>query len=448
MSDPNSTRMTRRAYLAVGLMLFALFFGAGNLLFPAALGQRAGTNVWWAITGFVLTGVGLPLAGVLAMGYSGCRNVQELAGRVHPLFGILFTLALYLSIGPAFAIPRTGTVSFEIAVRPFLSPDAGYWAQIVFLIVFFLVTLWLSINPQKLVGRIGGVLTPILLTTIVILIVKSLITPPGTPDAPTSAYGSPTVALLQGFIDGYNTLDALASFVFGILVLEFGTQHGATTRREVMGATMRAGMIAIGCLGLVYIFIAELGAASVEKLGILDTGAPVLAGSARLLFGEPGALILAVIVLLACLTTSIGLVTACASYFHAQFGGLSYKGYAVTFVIVSFAVGTFGLKTIISAAIPVLMFLYPLAIVLIALAFLHRRFGGRRSVYAWTIGLTLISALISGLEAAQIPLGAFGSFYGAHVPLHAVGLDWIFFAVAGFLIGFLDTRKAWATSAQ
>ena len=448
MSDPNSTRMTRRAYLAVGLMLFALFFGAGNLIFPAALGQRAGTNVWWAITGFVLTGVGLPLAGVLAMGYSGCRNVQELAGRVHPLFGILFTLALYLSIGPAFAIPRTGTVSFEIAVRPFLSPDAGYWAQIVFLIVFFLVTLWLSINPQKLVGRIGGVLTPILLTTIVILIVKSLITPPGTPGAPTSAYGSPTVAILQGFIDGYNTLDALASFVFGILVIEFVTQHGATTRREVMGATMRAGMIAIGCLGLVYIFIAELGAASVEKLGILDTGAPVLAGSARLLFGEPGALILAVIVLLACLTTNIGLVTACASYFHAQFGGLSYKGYAVTFVIVSFAVGTFGLKTIISAAIPVLMFLYPLAIVLIALAFLHRRFGGRRSVYAWTIGLTLISALISGLEAAQIPLGAFGSFYGAHVPLHAVGLDWIFFAVAGFLIGFLDTRKAWATSAQ
>ena len=448
MPDPNSTRMTRRAYLAVGLMLFALFFGAGNLIFPAALGQRAGTNVWWAITGFVFTGVGLPLAGVLAMGYSGCRNVQELAGRVHPLFGILFTLALYLSIGPAFAIPRTGTVSFEIAVRPFLSPDAGYWAQIVFLIVFFLVTLWLSINPQKLVGRIGGVLTPILLTTIVILIVKSLITPIGTPGAPTSAYGSPTVALLQGFIDGYNTLDALASFVFGILVIEFVSQHGATTRREVMGATMRAGMIAIGCLGLVYIFIAELGAASVEKLGILDTGAPVLAGSARLLFGEPGALILAVIVLLACLTTSIGLVTACASYFHAQFGGLSYKGYAVTFVIVSFAVGTFGLKTIISAAIPVLMFLYPLAIVLIALAFLHRRFGGRRSVYAWTVGLTLISALISGLEAAQIQLGAFGSFYGAHVPLHAVGLDWIFFAVAGFLIGFLDRREAWATSAQ
>lgn len=434
--------MTRRAYLAVGLMLFALFFGAGNLIFPAALGQRAGTNVWWAISGFVLTGVGLPLAGVLAMGYSGCRNVQELAGRVHPLFGVLFTLALYLSIGPAFAIPRTGTVSFEIAIRPFLPEDAPEWAQIVFLFVFFLITLWLSINPKKLVGRIGGILTPMLLTTIIVLIVKSLITPPGAYDAPTAAYATPTVAALQGFIDGYNTLDALASFVFGILVIEFVMQHGATTRHEVMGATFRAGMIAIGCLGVVYVFIAGLGAASVEQLGILDTGAPVLAGATRLLFGEPGALILAIIVLLACLTTSIGLITSCASYFHTQFGGLSYKGYAVTFVIVSFAVGTFGLKTIIAAAIPVLMFLYPLAIVLIALAFLDRRFGGRRSVYAWTVGLTLISALISGLEAAHIPLGAFGRFYNTHVPLHADGLDWIFFAVAGFLIGCLDRRKA------
>ena len=68
--------------IAIGLMLFALFFGAGNLIFPAAMGQAAGSNVWWAVLGFVVTGVGLPLAGVLAMGYSGCKNLQELAGRV------------------------------------------------------------------------------------------------------------------------------------------------------------------------------------------------------------------------------------------------------------------------------------------------------------------------------------------------------------------------------
>lgn len=437
---PDQKKLTGRSLIAIGLMLFALFFGAGNLIFPAALGQRAGTNVWWAMMGFVLTGVGLPLAGVLAMGRSGCRHVQDLAGRVHPVFGMLFTLALYLSIGPAFAIPRTGTVSYEIAVRPFLSEGASDWAQMIFLAIFFLITLWLSINPKKLVGRIGGVLTPILLTVIVVLIVKSLITPPGSHGAPTAAYATPIKAFVQGFVDGYNTLDALASFVFGILVIEFVTQRGATTRHEVMGATMRAGLIAIGCLGVVYVFIAGLGAASVEQLGILDTGAPVLAGSARLLFGELGAMILAIIVLLACLTTSIGLVTSCAHYFHSQFGGLSYKGYAVAFVIVSFAVGTFGLKTIISAAIPVLMFLYPLAIVLIVLAFLDPCFGGRRCVYAWAIGLTFVAALVSGLEAASVPLGAVGAFYDTHVPLHAVGMDWICFAVAGFLIGMAQAK--------
>lgn len=437
---PDQKKLTGRSLIAIGLMLFALFFGAGNLIFPAALGQRAGTNVWWAMMGFVLTGVGLPLAGVLAMGRSGCRHVQDLAGRVHPVFGMLFTLALYLSIGPAFAIPRTGTVSYEIAVRPFLSEGASDWAQMIFLAIFFLITLWLSINPKKLVGRIGGVLTPILLTVIVVLIVKSLITPPGSHGAPTAAYATPIKAFVQGFVDGYNTLDALASFVFGILVIEFVTQRGATTRHEVMGATMRAGLIAIGCLGVVYVFIAGLGAASVEQLGILDTGAPVLAGSARLLFGELGAMILAIIVLLACLTTSIGLVTSCAHYFHSQFGGLSYKGYAVAFVIVSFAVGTFGLKTIISAAIPVLMFLYPLAIVLIVLAFLDPCFGGRRCVYAWAIGLTFVAALVSGLEAASVPLGAVGTFYDTHVPLHAVGMDWICFAVVGFLIGMAQAK--------
>lgn len=437
---PDQKKLTGRSLIAIGLMLFALFFGAGNLIFPAALGQRAGTNVWWAMMGFVLTGVGLPLAGVLAMGRSGCRHVQDLAGRVHPVFGMLFTLVLYLSIGPAFAIPRTGTVSYEIAVRPFLSEGASDWAQMIFLAIFFLITLWLSINPKKLVGRIGGVLTPILLTVIVVLIVKSLITPPGSQGAPTAAYATPIKAFVQGFVDGYNTLDALASFVFGILVIEFVTQRGATTRHEVMGATMRAGLIAIGCLGVVYVFIAGLGAASVEQLGILDTGAPVLAGSARLLFGELGAMILAIIVLLACLTTSIGLVTSCAHYFHSQFGGLSYKGYAVAFVIVSFAVGTFGLKTIISAAIPVLMFLYPLAIVLIVLAFLDPCFGGRRCVYAWAIGLTFVAALVSGLEAASVPLGAVGTFYDTHVPLHAVGMDWICFAAVGFLIGIAQTK--------
>lgn len=170
--------------VAIGLMLFALFFGAGNLIFPAAMGQAAGVNVWWAVLGFVVTGVGLPLAGVLAMGYSGCKNLQELAGRVHPAYGLFFTVISYLTIGPFFAIPRTGSVSYEIAVRPFLQSGGSEAIMTGFLVLFFLISLWLSISPQKLVDRIGKILTPALLVAILLLIAKSFITPLGSPQEP------------------------------------------------------------------------------------------------------------------------------------------------------------------------------------------------------------------------------------------------------------------------
>ena len=170
--------LSLRAYLAIGMMLFALFFGAGNLIFPAALGQHAGSNVGWALAGFVLTGVGLPLLGVMAMGYSGCKDVEELAGRVHPIYGLIYTVALYLSIGPMFATPRTGTVAYEIAIKPFLQ-GMTLDMQPLFLAIFFGISLWLSISPQKLVNRIGNVLTPALLLVILLLIIKSFVTPIG-----------------------------------------------------------------------------------------------------------------------------------------------------------------------------------------------------------------------------------------------------------------------------
>lgn len=435
--NTENVKLSNRAYIAIGLMLFALFFGAGNLIFPASLGQQAGENVWWAVLGFIVTGVGLPLLGVMAMGYSGSKDVQALASRVHPVYGFIYTVLLYLTIGPAFAIPRTGTVSYEIAVKPFLGSGATDTSQTIFLVVFFLVTLWLSINPAKLVDRIGKVLTPLLLISICALIIKSLVTPMGAYQAPTDAYATTGIAVVQGILDGYNTMDALASLVFAILVIDFVKLSGAKTKEEVTSATFKAGLIAVAWLGFVYIFVANLGATSVSQLGILDTGAPVLAESAKLLFGNIGALILAVIVLLACLTTSIGLVTSCAKYFYRIYPGINYKAYAVIFAVVSFFIGMYGLKTIIVAAIPVLMFLYPLTIAIIALAFLDKAFQGRQCVYVWTIGLTLISAFVSGCETAEVNLGAFGQWFATYVPFHDVGMGWVSFTVGGLIIGFI-----------
>ena len=423
--------------IAIGLMLFALFFGAGNLIFPASMGQNAGENVWWAILGFIVTGVGLPLAGVLAMGYSGCKNLQELASRVHPAFGLFFTVVSYLTIGPCFATPRTGSVSYEIAIRPFLGDGNTDMIMTVFLVVFFGISYWLSASPQKLVDRIGKILTPALLIVILLLIAKSFITPLGTPEAATAAYATSSMAIVQGFLDGYNTMDAIASLVFAILVIEFVMEDGASAPEAITKEVFRAGLIAVGCLAFVYIFIAKIGADSVVAFGIQETGAPVLSKSAMILFGNVGAIISAAIVLLACLSTSIGLITSCATYFHTLVGGVGYKTWVAIFSVFSFGVAMFGLKTIIVAAIPVLMFIYPLVVVLVILTFLDKLFGGRQCVYAWTIGLTLITALINGTQTAKISLGSVDTFFNTMVPFHLIGMGWISFAVAGFIIGLI-----------
>ncbi len=423
--------------IAIGLMLFALFFGAGNLIFPASMGQNAGENVWWAVLGFVVTGVGLPLAGVLAMGYSGCKNLQELASRVHPVYGLFFTVISYLTIGPCFATPRTGSVSYEIAIRPFLGDGNTDMIMTVFLVVFFAISYWLSASPQKLVDRIGKILTPALLVVILLLIIKSFITPLGTPEAATAAYATSTMAVVQGFLDGYNTMDAIASLVFAILVIEFVMEDGAETPEAVTKEVFRAGLIAVGCLAFVYIFIAKIGADSVMAFGIQETGAPVLSKSAMILFGNVGAIILAAIVLLACLSTSIGLITSCATYFHSLIGGVGYKSWVAVFSVFSFGVAMFGLKTIIVAAIPVLMFIYPLVVVLVILTFLDKLFGGRQCVYAWTIGLTMITALVNGTQTAKIPLGSVDTFFNTMVPFHLIGMGWLSFAIVGFVIGLI-----------
>ncbi|WP_101912018.1 branched-chain amino acid transport system II carrier protein [Megasphaera vaginalis (ex Bordigoni et al. 2020)] len=431
------TTKSKNFFIPLGLMLFALFFGAGNLIFPASMGQHAGTNVWYAVLGFVFTGVGLPLAGVLAMGYSGCRNLEELAGRVHPVFGVCFTVISYMAIGPCFATPRTGSVSYEIAVRPFLENGGNDMIMTGFLVIFFVISYWLSATPSKLVDRIGKILTPALLITILILIAKSFITPLGVPQSPTDAYATAGTAWVTGFLEGYNTMDAIASLVFSVLVIEFIVADGVTSTMGITKEVFKSGVVAVGCLAFVYIFISKLGAESVTQMGILETGAPVLSNSAQILLGYGGAIILAIIVLLACLSTSIGLITSCATYFQLLLGHFGYKTYVAIFSVFSFGVAMFGLKTIIVAAIPVLMFVYPIVVVLIILTFLHKSFGGRQCVYAWTVGLTMMPALINGTQTAKISLGGIDTFFNTMVPLHSLGMGWVLFALAGFIIGLV-----------
>lgn len=420
---------------AVGLMLFALFFGAGNLIFPAFLGQQAGSNWLSAMSGFLLTGAGLPLLGVIAIGYSGSRDVQDLASRVTPWYGVAFAAVLYLAIGPLFATPRTATVTFEIGVTPFIGPEHKTIALAIFSAFFFGVTYWLSISPGKLVDRIGKVLTPALLATIAVLVGYAAFNPMGELQAAQGGFADRP--FVTGVLEGYQTMDALASLVFAIIVIDAARALGVRNRAQLLATTTVAGAVAAACLAVVYLLIGYMGATSVAGLGLQENGAAVLSKTAQHYFGMGGNVLLSAIVFLACLSTAVGLIISCSEYFNRLLPAVSYKTFVVIFTLVSMAFANKGLSGIISISVPVLMLLYPLTVVIILLAFLNNWFGGSRVVYVCTIFATLVVGVLDAWKAAFNFAPETAALINSIFPLYDIGMGWLLPASIGFVLGLV-----------
>lgn len=434
-------KLSFSSYLVIGVMLFALFFGAGNLIFPAQLGQYAGTNLWPAIFGFLITGVGLPFLGIVAIGFSGSRNLQDLASRIHPLYAVIFTSLLYLTIGPFFAAPRTGAVAFDIGITPFISEGNMQIASIIFTLLFFGVTLWLSLNPAKIVDHVGKILSPGIIILLLILLAMVVVKPMGAIESPQAAYAGGG-AFMTGFKEGYNTMDALASLVFGIIVINVIRSMGVTSKRGILMATTKTGAVATFFLAIIYVGIAYLGATSTQLLGLFDTGGPVLSEASKYYLGTFGLVMLAVVIILACLTTAIGLITACGEYFHMLMPKISYKVFVTIFATFCFIVANFGLANIITYSIPVLMLLYPLAVVLMLLTFTSPLFNHSRVVYITATVVTFMISVIDGFKALckSLDIAYFDwlapiiSFYDDILPLYSDGLGWLLPVIAATLI--------------
>lgn len=421
--------------LSIGLMLFALFFGAGNMIFPPLLGQAAGTHLWPAIIGFLITGVGLPLLGIAAVALNG-GNFEELGARVHPIFGIIFTIILYLSIGPVFAIPRTGTVAFEIGVVPLLPKElAGNSLSLfIYTVVFFGITLWLARNPSKLVDRIGKILTPALLLTIAILVVAAIFNPMGPLEEPAEAYSASP--FFKGFIEGYLTLDALAALVFGIVVISAVKGFGVTSPKTIAITTIKSGAIAALGLMLVYLSLAYLGATSTSVVGTVENGGQILSIASAHYYGIFGTILLGTAITLACLTTAIGLVSSCAEYFHKLWPKISYRTFIVIISIFSMLVANIGLTQLIKISLPVLMMIYPIAITLIFLTFVDRLFNSSRYVYVGGVLGAGIVSIIDGFVFAGIAGDGIKEFLSSTLPLYSNGVGWIVPSLIGMAIGY------------
>lgn len=431
-------KLSPRQLALIGSTLFGLFFGAGNLIFPLILGAKAGSALPLALLGLLITAVGIPLLGVMSMGISRSEGLLELSGRVSPAFRLLFTCALYLTIGPLFAIPRCAATSFTIGISPFAGEKIWLW-QLIFTALFFAAVLYFSLKPSKILDSVGKLLNPAFLLLLGIMLIAALIKPVQSFNSVSPFGDYVNSSFSAGFLQGYDTLDALASLAFGIIVIRSVRQLGVTEPGQVAVSTVKAGAVSMGLMALIYAATALVGAQScglyAERLGdSAFTGGDAFAIIARHYFGKGGALILAATVTLCCLKTAVGLVTSCSETFEEMFPGkLRYPQWAVLFSGVSFLISNIGLSQIITFSAPVLYFLYPLAIVLILLGLFGRFFGHARRVYQWTMLFTWLAAL---LELARVvnfqPVMNVAERF---LPLYAYGLGWLVPAAAGFVLG-------------
>ena len=430
-------KMSFQDTLAIGLMLFSLFFGAGNLIFPPALGQAAGNNLWPAIFGFLITGVGLPLLGVLAIGLSGSNDAGALARKVHPVFATVLMVSTYLTIGPLFAIPRTGAVSYEVGIRPFLTGDfhSHGIALFFYTVIFFVTTYWLALNPTKIVDRVGKLLTPALLLMLGLLVIKVFISPLGAMEAPVGEYRS--AAFFKGFQEGYLTMDTLASIVFGIIVINAIKSKGITSPKEIAKVCTTSGIIAAVCLGVIYISLAYLGATSMSTIGQASNGGIILSKVAGIYYGGLGNVVLGLAIIFACLTTSVGLVASCASFFASFFPRLTYKMLVGILSAFSLVISNIGLTQLIQFSVPVLITIYPIVIVLIVLNFLEPLFNRRTEVYRYSLCFTGVVSIVDGLQAANVPLGFVNKLLSSYLPLFNLSLGWLLPAIAGAVVGYI-----------
>lgn len=421
--------------LAVGFMLLALFLGAGNIIFPPELGQQSGDQFIISIIGFLITGVGLPLLGIIAVARNG-GDLQLMAGRINPVFAFVFTTIVYLSIGPFFAMPRTGAVSYEIGVLPYLtSGQAESWVPLFLTtLVFFAVTFFLAYNPTKIVDNVGKLLTPALLLVIILLAAKAFITPMGEFGEATGNYVNNGFA--EGFIQGYLTLDVLASLVFGIVIVQGLRARGVEDKKQQVKITMFAGIVAAIGLAFVYIVLGYIGASSVGTVGMLENGGLILGAAAKVLYGDLGTAILSATIILACLTTSVGLLVANAQFFERNVPILSYRGYLIVFTLFSFGVSNVGLSTLLDITLPVLLAIYPIAIVLMIVALFAGIFNHARIIYVLPLIATFFVAINDGLKGFGIEIGWYNDLLNM-LPLQEQSLGWLVPAVVMVVIGIV-----------
>jgi len=422
---------SKRDFILLALVLFSMFFGAGNLIFPPMVGKLAGTNLAAAMLFFGITAVVLPVLGMMAMAKT--RGLPNLGKRVGTIFSVLFTVIIYMSIGPCLAIPRAGSVPFEMAIAPYLPHGfSGRWALLAYTVVFFTAAGIISVMDDKKMQKLmGNILTPTLLIMLLALFAASLFADMPPYRAPQDAYA--LHPMLKGFVDGYLTMDTLAALNFGLVITLSIEAHGIFDQKKIRGINVKISLIAGIILFLIYLMLADIGAKSAALFPDTTNGAQILANVSNRLFGKFGAVIIALIFTLACLTTCVGLLASISHYFSTLIPRLSYRRWVILWTLISFVLANIGLDGILKYNIPVLTAIYPVSIMLIALALCEKIVGTGAYMYRCTVYTTALISVVNALDQASVALPLLTALI-RKLPMYSSGLGWLIPAFAVFTL--------------
>ena len=411
-----------------GFALFAIFFGAGNLIFPPYLGVISGNNWGIANIAFLLSDPLLPILGVIVTALLG-GQATDLGKRVSKHFSIIIGAISIILIGPLFAVPRTGATTHEIFVQSFV-PSAPQWITS---LIFFGLTLYIAIHSHTVIDAIGKYLTPILLFILLLVFIAAVIQPNASFQTTTS-----TGLFSQSFKEGYQTMDALGAALMAGVVISDLTRRGYTEKKEQHQMMFGVGIVSFILLALVYSSLTYAGATVSTVYDSTIQRPALLIGLIEQLLGSFGKVAMGIAVSFACLTTSVGLITTCGHYFSTLTNGkLEYKKIVVVSVVLSFLLSLLGVDALLQLAVPVLSAIYPMVIALIFLSIFDRYI-----VYNWTYTGAVVGAFfIGGIQAIHL----FSQMQGGNflsgladwtntLPLHQFGFEWLVPAIIGSVV--------------
>ncbi|MCY6485800.1 branched-chain amino acid transport system II carrier protein [Clostridium aestuarii] len=413
-------------FAVIGFALFAMFFGAGNLIFPPSLGRTVGSDYFLSSIGFVITGVGLPLMGILACVKSG-GSFENMAGKVSKPFAIIATTALILAIGPMLAIPRTAATTFELSIQP-IFPSV---TPLVATLIYFFINLCFVLKPTSIIDNIGKFLTPILLIMLSLIVIKGIFIPIG-PIIDTN-YSN---VFSNSLLEGYQTMDAMASVIFASIIITSVKAKGYKKDSEIISVTTKASIIAVIGLSFIYGGLLYLGSQTAAMYGTSITKTGLIMAISKSILGKFGAVALGVSVGLACLTTSIGLTATGAEFFtKLSKGKVSYKLNVFIITLVSILIAINGVDSIVAYAAPILQVLYPVVIILILTSLIQSLIRNNK-IIAYTVYVALFISLLDTINSSVINSKVIHEFLSL-IPLYNIGFVWIVPCLITFILSYV-----------